>query len=114
MRISDWSSDVCSSDLASMSTEGPRVFLVAGEPSGDALAAPLIAALRQELGPGLEIAGIGGERLAAEGLRSRFPMDDVTLMGMVEVLDGTSGVYGRSLSVRVDRGGSRISNKKKT
>ena len=31
-----------------MSAEGPRVFLVAGEPSGDALAGPLIAALRQE------------------------------------------------------------------
>lgn len=69
-----------------MSTEGPRVFLVAGEPSGDALAAPLIAALRQELGTGLEIAGIGGERMAAEGLRSRFPMDELTLMGLVEVL----------------------------
>lgn len=69
-----------------MSAEGLRVFLVAGEPSGDALAAPLIAALRRELGAGLEIAGIGGERMAAEGVRSRFPMDELTLMGLVEVL----------------------------
>jgi lipid-A-disaccharide synthase len=69
-----------------MPPDRPRVFLVAGEPSGDALAAPLMAALRHELGAALEVAGIGGEGMAAEGLDSLFPMDELTLMGLVEVL----------------------------
>ncbi len=69
-----------------MPPDRPRIFLVAGEPSGDALAAPLIAALRRELGPGLEIAGVGGARMQAEGLESLFPMQELTLMGLVEVL----------------------------
>lgn len=63
-----------------------RVFMVAGEPSGDALAAPLIAALRRRLGPRLRIAGIGGERMAEQGLQSLFPMTDLALMGLVEVV----------------------------
>jgi lipid-A-disaccharide synthase len=69
-----------------MPADRPRIFLVAGEPSGDALAAPLIAALRSELGPDLEIAGIGGARMQAEGLVSLFPMQELSLMGLVEVL----------------------------
>lgn len=69
-----------------MPPDRPRIFLVAGEPSGDALAAPLIAALRRELGPDLEIAGIGGARMQAEGLDSLFPMQELSLMGLVEIL----------------------------
>ncbi len=63
-----------------------RVFLVAGEPSGDALAAALMAALSQRLGAGLRFAGVGGARMAAQGLQSMFPMSELSLMGLVEVL----------------------------
>lgn len=63
-----------------------RVFVVAGEPSGDALAGPLLAALRRRFGPRLELVGIGGERMAEQGLRSIFPMADLSLMGLVEVV----------------------------
>lgn len=62
-----------------------RVFLVAGEPSGDALAGPLMAALTQRCGP-LRFAGIGGPQMAAQGLQSMFPMSELSLMGLVEVL----------------------------
>ena len=62
-----------------------RAFLIAGEPSGDRLGGALIAGLR-ELDPALEIAGIGGESMAAQGLASLFPMSELSLMGVWEVL----------------------------
>ncbi|HEX4259995.1 MAG TPA: lipid-A-disaccharide synthase [Acetobacteraceae bacterium] len=62
-----------------------RAYLVAGEASGDVLGARLIAALRARE-PDLTIAGVGGARMAAEGLESLFPMADLAVMGIVEVL----------------------------
>ena len=48
-----------------------RVFLIAGEPSGDRLGAAAMAGLRS-LRPEVEFDGIGGDLMAAQGLRSRF------------------------------------------
>ena len=62
-----------------------RAFLIAGEPSGDRLGGALIAGLR-EVDPALEVAGIGGESMAAQGLASLFPMSELSLMGVWEVL----------------------------
>jgi lipid-A-disaccharide synthase len=62
-----------------------RAFLVAGEPSGDRLGAALLAGLK-ELSPGIVFDGVGGSAMAAEGLSSRFPMRDLSVMGIVEVL----------------------------
>lgn len=62
-----------------------RAFLIAGEPSGDRLGGALIAGLR-ELDPALEVAGIGGESMAAQGLASLFPMSELSLMGIWEIL----------------------------
>jgi lipid-A-disaccharide synthase len=64
----------------------PRLFLAAGEPSGDALGAALIAGLRQLCGPGVVIEGVGGPLMEAEGLASRFPMRELSVMGLAEVL----------------------------
>lgn len=61
-----------------------KVFLVAGEPSGDRLGAAAMAGLRA-LRPEVRFDGIGGEAMAAEGLASRFPMSDLSVMGIVEV-----------------------------
>lgn len=66
--------------------EPPLVYLVAGEPSGDLLGGRLIAALRQRCGDRIAVAGIGGPRMAAEGLDSLFPMDELAVMGLVELL----------------------------
>lgn len=63
----------------------PRLFLVAGEPSGDRLGGALLAGLR-ELAPGAEVAGVGGPAMAAQGLESLFPMEDLAVMGVAEVL----------------------------
>ena len=64
----------------------PLVFLVAGEPSGDAIGARLMTALRARTGDHVRFAGIGGDRMTAEGLESLFPQSDLTVMGITEVI----------------------------
>jgi lipid-A-disaccharide synthase len=61
------------------------VYLVAGEHSGDVLGARLMAALRQAR-PDLSFAGVGGPRMGAEGLSSLFPMHELAVMGLLEIL----------------------------
>jgi len=65
---------------------GPLIFLVAGEPSGDSLGARLMAALRERTGGAVRFAGVGGPAMAGQGLSSLFPMADLTVMGLAEVL----------------------------
>ncbi len=62
-----------------------KLFLIAGEPSGDRLGAALMAGLRT-LSPGIGFAGIGGPLMQAEGLESLFPMEELSIMGIAEVL----------------------------
>jgi len=62
-----------------------RVFVVAGEASGDALGRAVMAGLRAAR-PDIEFAGVGGPLMAAEGLKSLFPMSELSVMGLVEVL----------------------------
>ncbi|GAB4374762.1 MAG: lipid-A-disaccharide synthase [Kiloniellaceae bacterium] len=69
-----------------MTEDGPLIFLIAGEPSGDLLGARLMRALREETGGRVRFAGIGGEQMAAEGLQSRFPIHELAVMGLIEVL----------------------------
>ncbi|KAA2211875.1 lipid-A-disaccharide synthase [Teichococcus oryzae] len=61
------------------------LYLVAGEASGDMLGARLIAALRRRR-PDLRFAGVGGDRMAEQGFTSLFPMRELALMGLLEVL----------------------------
>ncbi len=65
---------------------GPRLFLIAGEPSGDLLGAALIAGLREIAGPDLRLEGVGGPAMAAEGFASRFDIEELSVMGLAEVL----------------------------
>lgn len=61
------------------------IYIIAGEASGDALGGRLIAALRARR-PDLRFAGIGGERMAEQGVPSLFPHRELALMGLLEVL----------------------------
>lgn len=74
---------------------GPLIFLIAGEPSGDQLGARLMAALKQETGGRVRFAGIGGELMMGEGLQSRFPIDELAVMGFFEVLPQLRTIIGR-------------------
>ncbi len=62
-----------------------HVHIIAGEQSGDALGARLMIALRQAR-PDVEFSGIGGPLMEAQGLRSLFPMRELAVMGLLEVL----------------------------
>ena len=62
-----------------------KVALVAGEHSGDILGAGLMAALKSRYA-NIEFVGVGGPLMESEGLRSFFPMEDLSIMGVAEVL----------------------------
>ncbi|MEM6276163.1 MAG: lipid-A-disaccharide synthase [Pseudomonadota bacterium] len=62
-----------------------KVFLTAGEPSGDALGAALMEGLKA-LVPGVTFRGIAGPRMVSAGMESLFPMDELSVMGIAEVL----------------------------
>ncbi|WP_114417297.1 lipid-A-disaccharide synthase [Marinospirillum perlucidum] len=62
-----------------------KIYLVAGEVSGDLLGASLIPALRA-IYPNAEFRGLGGERMEAEGLTSLYPLETLSVMGLVEVI----------------------------
>jgi lipid-A-disaccharide synthase len=65
--------------------KAPRIFLIAGEASGDLLGAALMRALRAAR-PNVSFAGVGGEAMTREGLVSLFPLSDIAVMGLIPVL----------------------------
>lgn len=75
----------------------PLIYLIAGEQSGDILGARLMAALTRAR-PSVTFAGIGGTAMAEQGLTALFPMRELALMGLMEVLPNI-----RRLSRRLDQ-----------
>ena len=67
--------------------------MVAGEASGDLLAAHLIAALKARR-RGMLFGGIGGPRMAAQGFQSEFPMEKLSVRGYAEALRSFSEIMG--------------------
>jgi len=63
----------------------PLIYLIAGEASGDVLGGRLMAALRTRR-PDLRFAGVGGAHMAQHGLTSLFPLRELALMGLLEIL----------------------------
>jgi len=78
-----------------MSAEGPLIYIIAGEPSGDLLGGKLMAALRQRLDGRVQFKGIGGETMAAQGLESRVPLSELAIMGVAEVLPQARRIFRR-------------------
>ena len=72
-----------------------RVAMVAGEASGDQLAASLIAALKARRSPTL-FAGIGGPRMQAQGFDSHYPLEKLSVRGYAEVVKH----YGEIMTIR--------------
>jgi lipid-A-disaccharide synthase len=71
-----------------------RVAMVAGEPSGDMLAASLLEGLNERLPAGTQFNGIGGPRMTAAGFDAHWPMDKLTVRGYVEALKHIPEILG--------------------
>ena len=63
-----------------------KVYLVAGEPSGDLLGSRLMRAMKKKLGDKVEFFGVGGDTMEEEGLISLFDITDLAVMGIIEVI----------------------------
>jgi lipid-A-disaccharide synthase len=74
-----------------------RLFVLAGEPSGDRIGADLVKRLREQTK--FDISGVGGEELEAAGLRSLFPMHELSVMGWADVLPRLPLLLWRSRQV---------------
>jgi lipid-A-disaccharide synthase len=71
-----------------------KVYLIAGEPSGDKLGAALMVGLKL-LDPKTTFQGVGGPLMEAQGITSLFPMDELSVMGLAEVLPKLRGLFKR-------------------
>jgi lipid-A-disaccharide synthase len=69
-----------------MSARPLTVMLVAAEASGDERGAGLARALKRRLGEGVRFVGVGGERMAAEGVASPFDITQLSILGLLEGL----------------------------
>src|SRR3546814_17177951 len=107
MRISDWSSDVCSSDLEHLAVEEDAVALL---PARDHLGGQRVEvdALRRAVGRPVDLRIVGAHRRLEEGGAAAVERD----VRVARRGDRKSVVAGKSVSVRVDIGGSRILKKK--
>lgn len=65
-------------------TQPLRLFILAGEPSGDRIGADLVRRLRSRVE--VSVSGVGGDALMAEGLTSLFNMNELSVMGWADVL----------------------------
>ncbi|MEI8320944.1 MAG: lipid-A-disaccharide synthase [Alphaproteobacteria bacterium] len=63
-----------------------KIFLIAGEPSGDFLGAQLMKALKRRSKQDLQFHGVGGAQMAAEGLETLIPLSALSAMGIVEIV----------------------------
>lgn len=63
----------------------PKIYLIAGEASGDRLGGRLMQSLQQMLGGHISFNGVGGAAMKGHGLTNLFPMEDLSVMGVAEV-----------------------------
>lgn len=69
-----------------MTSKTLKIMLIAAEASGDSLGAGLAAALRRRLGAAVGFIGVGGPRMAEEGIQSPFDIADLSILGWLEGL----------------------------
>ncbi len=72
-----------------------KIYLIAGEPSGDLLGSRLMRALRKKTDNNVEFFGLGGDTMEEEGLTPLFDISDLSVMGLVEVIPSIPRVLRR-------------------
>src|SRR5512144_1822145 len=72
-----------------------KLFLIAGERSGDTLGGKLIEALRAQSTRPLELRGVGGELMEEQGCPSLFPLSEIAVMSLVDVLPRLPNIWQR-------------------
>ena len=78
------------SERQKMKTAKKKIFIIAGEVSGDVLGAKIMREM-----PGVEFVGIGGQHMQECGLDSLFPMSDLAVMGITEVVARAGTLFSR-------------------
>lgn len=73
----------------------PKIYLIAGESSGDALGVRLMCALKKKTNGKVEFLGIGGDSMESEGLNSLFDISELAIMGLAEVIPSIPKVLRR-------------------
>ena len=73
---------------------GLHLTIIAGETSGDLLGARLITALKRQV-PDIVFSGVGGTEMTNAGIQSVFPMDDISVMGLQQILPRLRLIYRR-------------------
>ncbi|NQZ13931.1 MAG: lipid-A-disaccharide synthase [Alphaproteobacteria bacterium] len=71
-----------------------NIYLIAGEASGDVLGSSLMKALKEK-DNAVTFSGIGGALMEEHGMSSQFPMEELSLMGIVEILPNLKNLIGR-------------------
>ena len=71
-----------------------KIYLIAGEPSGDLLGSRFMRALRQKLGSQVAFYGVGGDTMEQEGLTPLFDISDLAVMGLVEIIPSIPKILG--------------------
>ena len=85
-------------------TKQIKVFIIAGEVSGDVLGSKI---MREASKSNVDFVGVGGQNMIQAGLKSLFPMSDLSVMGITEVL-----AHARTLSHRIKQTISAIISEK--
>lgn len=73
------------------------LFVIAGEASGDFLGGQILKSLKK-IAPTLKILGIGGEHMEAQGLSSLFPIQDLSVIGIIEIFSRL-----KTIKIRLDQ-----------
>jgi lipid-A-disaccharide synthase len=74
-----------------------KLFILAGEPSGDRLGADLVERLRERTE--LELVGVGGQDLIGQGLKTMFPMRELSVMGWRDIIPRLPWLHFRAWQV---------------
>src|SRR5262245_54764904 len=81
---------------SAIATSAPAtIFLVAAETSGDRLGAALIDAVRARLGAEVRFVGVGGADMAAAGMESMVPIEELSIMGFAALPRGIPRILRR-------------------